>query len=204
MTVSILNLGIGNVTSMANALRALDQQPAVCDTPQGALEADHLIVPGVGAFQYAMQRVHNLRLRNALRSRVNDLGKPTLGVCLGAQIFFTLGTENGECEGIDAVPGSVQRIDVGSAALRLPHTGWDKVEVVATLADAEFSSGYYYFNHEYHCVPSDPSVATAHTEYGASIVAAYRFGALWGFQFHPEKSQQLGLSALASFIRTSS
>jgi imidazole glycerol-phosphate synthase subunit HisH len=201
VTISILDLGIGNVTSMANALRALNEEPDICDTSQGVLEADHLIVPGVGAFQYAMKRVNDLRLQDALRTRVMDLEMPTLGVCLGAQLFFTLGTEGGECDGINAVPGNVRRIDVGSSALRLPHTGWDKVDVVSTLGDLEFSSGYYYFNHEYHCVPNNPSVVTAYTQYGNPIVAAYQIGALWGFQFHPEKSQRLGLSAIASFLR---
>lgn len=204
MTVSILNLGIGNVRSMANALRALGEEPTICDTAQGALEADHLIVPGVGAFQYAMQRVHDLGLRDALRTRVTDLGKPTLGVCLGAQLFFRLGTEGGDCNGIGAVPGSVQRIDVGTSSLRLPHTGWDMIDVVAHSAESVFTSGYYYFNHEFHCVPDDPSVATAHTTYGDFIIAAYRFDSLWGFQFHPEKSQRLGLSALTSFLRHAS
>jgi glutamine amidotransferase len=203
VSASILNLGIGNVASMANALRALDVEPIICETPKEALEAEHLIVPGVGAFQYAMGKVHQLGLRDALRTRVTDLEKPTLGVCLGAQLFFTLGTEGGECAGIDVVPGSVQRVDVGTSSLRLPHTGWDMIEVVQSTFDLAISSGYYYFNHEFHCVPNDASVATAYTAYGDAIVAAYRYGSLWGFQFHPEKSQRLGLSALASFLRRS-
>lgn len=201
MSVAVLNLGIGNVASVANALCALDVEPSICETAREALAADHLIVPGVGAFQYAMQRVHEMGLRDALRSRVTDLQRPTLGVCLGAQLFFTLGTEGGECEGIDAIPGTVQRIDVGKSSLRLPHTGWDMVEVGEQAAPSAISSGYYYFNHEYHCAPTDLSVVTAITTYGGCIVAAYACGSLWGFQFHPEKSQGLGLSALASFLR---
>jgi glutamine amidotransferase len=200
MTVSILNLGIGNVRSMTNALRALGLEPTICEQPQGVLDAGHLVVPGVGAFPYAMKRVRDLGLQEALRSRVTDLGRPTLGVCLGAQIFFTLGTEGGECEGVGVVPGAVQRIEVGASSLRLPHTGWDMIDVADPTIRPALSSGYYYFNHEFHCVPDDPSVAAAYTNYGEVIVAAYRYGSLWGFQFHPEKSQRLGLSALASFL----
>ncbi len=200
MNVSILNLGTGNVTSMANALRALNVEPRICNTEEGVLEAGHLIVPGVGAFRHAMKQVNDLGLRNALKTRVLDLERPTLGVCLGAQLFFTFGTEGGECDGIDVVPGSVQRIEVGTSSLRLPHTGWNMITPVQLGTESGLSSGYYFFNHEFHCVPNDPSVVTARTIYGDSIVAAYCFGSLWGFQFHPEKSQKYGLSALSSFL----
>ena len=192
--VALLDYGAGNLHSLGKALERGGARVAVTADWDEALQADALVLPGVGAFSAAVEALpeDRERVRAALAG-----GLPCLGICLGMQLFFD-GSDEGEGEGIGFIPGRVRRLD----APVVPHMGWNDIADGGDplfAGEARGLAGYY--AHSYRCDPVDEGVVIGWTEYGGSrIAAAVRKGRSWGVQFHPEKSSGPGLRLLANFL----
>ena len=192
--IGMVDYGVGNVGSLGNALRFLEL-PFVLSADPGELDrCDRLILPGVGAFGPAMERLRGCRLDGFLLEWAAS-GRRLLGICLGMQLLLTDSSERGRYTGLGLIPGQVEKI---RGAPREVHMGWNEV---IPRHDNHFvpRPGYAYFVHSYHCVPDDPAVVVADTSYGGSLAALIRNDNVLGVQFHPEKSQEFGLDILQRF-----
>ncbi len=195
--VSIVNYGVGNLKSLQNAFRFLGIQSQLVDKPEEILQAERLILPGVGAFGYAMQNIRELDFQEVLAEKANS-GTPMLGICLGMQVMLSVSYEKGEHQGLNFVPGQVRQFDVD---LKIPQMGWNEIECVdnSLLLKNLPASKFAYFVHSYICVPNDADSMIATCEYGERFCAAFASENFYGVQFHPEKSQELGLQILKNF-----
>ena len=193
---AIVDYGVGNLRSIANAMDYLGMDTAVT-ADAGALErADAIILPGVGAFPDAAEKLRAADLDRALLAQAEK--KPVLGICLGMQLLLDEGEEVRPCRGLSLVPGRVERIPTG---LKLPHIGWNSLSFQndAPLFRGLPEVAWVYFVHSYCAVPEREEDVIARTDYGASVVAAVRRGNVYGCQFHPEKSGEVGLQILKNF-----
>jgi glutamine amidotransferase len=200
-TIAIIDYGMGNLKSVENAFhKVCDYTVTVTDKPQQILDADMILLPGVGAFPDAMDQLHSLDLVPVLNEAVQTLRKPTLGICLGMQLLCEASHEKQWTNGLGWIPGEVKLIE-GGADLRVPHVGWNSL--IVTPNDSLFSflknDRDYYFVHSYHVV-CHPKFVLAEFEYEKRMVAAIKSDNVIGMQFHPEKSQKTGLQALRAFI----
>lgn len=200
-TIALIDYGMGNLKSVENAFhKVCDHTVVITNERQQILDADVILLPGVGAFPDAMRQLHNLELVPVLNEAVQALRKPTLGICLGMQLLCDVSYEKQEARGLGWVPGEVKLIE-GSARLRVPHVGWNSL--IVSPNDSLFSflkqDRDYYFVHSYH-VHCDRRYVLAEFEYGNRMVAAIKNDNVIGMQFHPEKSQKTGLQALRAFV----
>lgn len=192
--IGMVNYGVGNVGSLGNVLDHLGL-PFVLTAELSELAlCDQLILPGVGAFAPAMERLDQSGLIPLLEVWVAS-GKQLLGICLGMQLLFNESEERGRHTGLGLIPGQVVKI---TDAPREVHMGWNMVTPRHENLLVP-RPGYGYFVHSYHCVPDDPAVVVAETWYGNSLAAVIRHGPVLGIQFHPEKSQKFGLDILRRF-----
>jgi imidazole glycerol phosphate synthase glutamine amidotransferase subunit len=200
--VGVIDYGGGNLRSVANALRALDQEPVIVADPADAGAVTHLMLPGQGAFGDTMERLENRGLAGFLKQWIAD-DRPYFGICVGYQILFDSSEEAPEVAGLGVIPGTVTRFQ-DAPGLKIPHMGWNSA--LATRGDAPVWRGlgeepYFYFVHSYFPVPADPSVVVAETTYGTqTFAAAVEHGGLFACQFHPEKSQQAGIRLIRNFL----
>lgn len=196
---------MGNLRSVANAFRALDAEPQICPTPDGLAHADAIVLPGVGAFGEGMRRLRELGFVDALEQVVREKGRPFIGLCLGMQLLATEGEEHGRHGGLGWIAGTVRRLRPSPAAgsVRIPHVGWNDLEVVNRngLLLGASTSPTYYFVHSYVLVPDDASVVSGYTTYGERFATTVETGNVFGTQFHPEKSQRDGLALLDRFLK---
>ena len=200
--IGIVGYGMGNVQSVINALDHIGAPNAVAETPGELAGADKILLPGVGAFRRAMEKLGETGFASALREAAAD-GTPILGICLGMQLLATMGTEFGEAPGLGLVPGRVERIAAANESLRLPHMGWNDLELrrddpLLAGLDPDGDTACY-FVHSFHLVPEDDAAVSATCDYGGPVTATVSAGAVFGAQFHPEKSQAVGLAILANF-----
>ena len=198
MTV-IVDYGVGNLFSLVSSFKAIGEGAVVSSDPKEIEGADRIILPGVGAFKDAMEKLIASGLDRSLR-RAAEKGKPILGICLGMQLLFEKSFEYGEHKGLAFLKGEVRPIPV-SADLKLPHMGWNALafgEKKHPLFRYLTEGDHVYFVHSYAAVGCDPCVI-ARTEYGESVTAAVAKGNVLGCQFHPEKSGAVGLSILKAF-----
>lgn len=194
--ISIVNYGVGNLKSLQNAFRFLGVESRLITTPDEVLHAHKLILPGVGAFGFAMQNIEKLALKDSLIEKTGS-GTPILGICLGMQLFFTRSFEGGEQSGLNLILGQVKRIE---CQFKVPHIGWNKVvPQPSKLFQGIASGGYGYFVHSYYCEPENSEAVVAITDYGVRFASAVAKDNVFGVQFHPEKSQELGLKILQNF-----
>jgi glutamine amidotransferase len=200
--VAIVDYGVGNVTSVRNAITRLHVQVSITADPDAILSATHLIFPGVGSFAEGMKGITERGLVPLLREEVLMKKKPIFGICLGMQLFATEGYEHGTHQGLGFIPGTVPMMDTGSAGYRLPHIGWNDMSVTGThpIAQGFSRPPVLYFVHSYHVVPTDPSIIAGVSNYGQNIVALLQSGTICGAQFHPEKSDDDGLQILKNFL----
>jgi glutamine amidotransferase len=202
--VVIVNYGMGNLRSVANAIEMLGSEPVVVDRPADMSSADAAILPGVGAFGEAMQRLNAAGWQEALHHHALTAQRPFLGICLGMQLLAERGTEFGEHRGLGWFPGVVRRLEV-SSGVRVPHIGWNDVTVKRPegLLKPVGPSATCYFVHSFAFEPTDESLVSGTTEYGGtSFVCAVERANIFGVQFHPEKSQKHGLAILKRFLET--
>jgi glutamine amidotransferase len=202
--IAIVDACSGNLRSVARALAHVGGDVVVTRDPDVVRRADKLVVPGQGAFGVFMRGLAERGLGDALRERLAD-GVPYLGICLGLQVLFEH-SEEGDCAGLGLVPGRVVRLAPGAAALKVPHMGWN--QVVRRPDDAAAAEpllrgipdgAYVYFVHSYRAVPAR-GAALLETEHGERVCAAIRERNLFACQFHPEKSQAVGLQLLRNFV----
>lgn len=196
--IAMIDYGAGNLFSVQNALDFLQVENCITADPQTLAVADALILPGVGAFPDAMQRLFASGLVPVIREQAQK--KPLLGICLGMQLLFDKGYEFGETEGLGLIPGDVRRIEAGG--FKVPHMGWNDLTVMhpcALTADT-VDGDCVYFVHSYRAETPDENIS-CYTSYGERIPALVHRGNVYGAQFHPEKSGDVGLRMLKNFAR---
>ena len=198
--IAIIDYDAGNIRSVEKALIALGEQPVVTRDKDTILAADKLILPGVGAFGDAMDRLHQYGLVDVIRSVVKK-GTPLLGICLGLQLLFERSDESDGVEGLGLLKGQILKIP-DSPGLKIPHMGWNSLEIKpGTRLIAGIPNGsYVYFVHSYYLKAENPEIVAATTEYSTHIHAAVEQGNVFACQFHPEKSSEVGLQILKNFI----
>jgi glutamine amidotransferase len=201
-SVCIIDYGLGNVSSVLNALNLLGIKPIVSADPEKIKKATYLILIGVGSFGDGMKNLEERNLVNLIRDEVLNKKKKILGICLGMQLFAEKGYEHGEWEGLGLISGSVVKIDNLNSKLRLPHVGWNNTKIIreSKLTEGFKEDPIFYFVHSYHFVPEDPKVIVGVSQYGHDIVALIENGNIFGAQFHPEKSHKDGLNILKNFL----
>ena len=204
--IAVIDYGMGNLRSVQKALEAVGARAVVTHDPEVIVKAGSVVLPGVGAFKDCMANLEQLKLVDPICQFIEG-GKPFLGICLGLQVLFDESEEYGPVAGLGILPGKVVRFLDGSsetengAPMKIPHMGWNQVEVKKRnpLFETMNTASYFYFVHSYHVVPEDPGVIATVTHYGLEFVSGVQYENIYAFQFHPEKSQVLGLSILERF-----
>lgn len=213
MMVAIVDCGSGNLRSVEKAFeraareRGIAADLRVTSDPETVAAADRIVLPGVGAFKDCRAGLSAVAgLWQTLEDQVQRRAKPFLGICVGMQLMASKGLEFGETEGFGWIKGIVRRIAPRSEAFKVPHIGWNALEpcvshpLFAGLTYGE-AGPHAYFVHSFELVPDDVDDIVATTDYGQPIIAAVARGNMAGTQFHPEKSQSLGLNLLGNFLR---
>ena len=198
--IAIVDYGVGNLSSLRRSLEAVGADVTVTDDIHVLESADKIVLPGVGAFRDAARRLRESGLGDTIVSLAKD-GKPLLGICLGMQLLFDESREYGVHKGLGLIHGSIVPIsDVIPAGLKIPHIGWNSLTFTkeSPLFSDTPDGSYVYFVHSYYAADCDCSVI-ATTEYRAPLTAAVQEGNIFGCQFHPEKSGDVGLGILRSF-----
>jgi len=197
--IKIVDYGMGNLRSVQKAFEKLGAEAVICAKPTDLDGADKLVLPGVGAFRDAIHELRRTELDKPVRDHIAS-GRPFLGICLGLQLLFDVSYEDGEWEGLGVLAGKVVRFQ-DQPDLKIPHMGWNTLEFARPnrLFDGIPSGSSFYFVHSYYVVPSDETVIAARTEHGTVFVSAVARENLFATQFHPEKSQAMGLKLLANF-----
>lgn len=197
--IGVVNYSIGNVGSVVSAFRFYNYDVTLIEDARTLAESDIVVLAGVGNFKTATSRLQETGFWDALDRYGIVQGRPVLGICLGMQLFATVGYEDGETPGMGWIPGEVRLME--DPSVRIPHIGWDSIESRDDELFARMRSNDFYYMHSYRFVPDDPSVVAATTTYGdLEIVAAVRKDNIFGVQFHPEKSQGDGLRLLHNFV----
>ena len=196
--VGIIDYGVGNLFSLQSSFKAIGEDAFVSGDAQALAKADRLILPGVGAFEDAAKKLRASGLDAFVRQQA-AAGKPLMGICLGMQMLFEKSFEYGEHEGLGLLKGQVVSM-AGKIPedLKIPHMGWNALEVRSGKLLTEVDGQYVYFVHSFYAEGCEDSLAAV-TEYGASITAAVEQGNIYGCQFHPEKSGNVGLAILRKF-----
>jgi glutamine amidotransferase len=211
--VVIIDYGSGNLHSAAKALEraaregGLNSEIRVTADPDAVAAADRVVLPGVGAFADCRRGLDAVPgLTEALTAAVRTKSRPFLGICVGMQLMATRGLEFGETPGLGWIAGDVKAIEPADPALKIPHMGWNTLTLLrehALLAGLPTGPNglHAYFVHSFHFVPTDRNAIVAETDYGGPVTAMVASANMAGTQFHPEKSQRLGLGLLANFLR---
>lgn len=198
---AIIDYGMCNLDSVARAVEECGGKSLITPDPRDLARVSHIILPGVGAFAKAMDRLRELGLDSVIRQQALVERIPFLGICLGMQLMATRGFEGRESAGLGLIPGDVRRLQSTSSSERVPHIGWNEVQAVneCPLLVGIPSGSDFYFVHSYH-VDCDPSSVAACTPYAGSFVSVTQRGNVFGTQFHPEKSQRRGFQLLRNFL----
>lgn len=199
--IAIVDVCSGNLRSVERALAKVGGAVTVTRDPAVVRRADKLVVPGQGAFGVFMRGLVERGLGEPLREAIAR-GTPYLGICLGMQVLFEDSEEQGPCIGLGVLPGHVVRLAPQDPRLKVPHMGWNRVvqRRPEPLLDGVSDGDQVYFDHSYHAVPTDPSLVALEADHGMPIIAAIRHDHLFACQFHPEKSQRVGLTILRNFV----
>ena len=196
--VGIIDYGVGNLFSLCSSFKAIGEEAFVSGDPEKLRQADRLVLPGVGAFEDAANKLRQTGMADFVREQA-AAGKPLLGICLGMQLLFEKSFEYGEHEGLGLLKGQVVGMEGRIPGdLKIPHVGWNRLEVKSGRLLQNVDGQYVYFVHSFYASGCEDSLA-ALTEYGIPITAAVEQGRIFGCQFHPEKSGNVGLSILRTF-----
>ena len=209
--IAIIDYGMGNLRSVQKGFEAVGVDAIITSDSQRILSAKSVVLPGVGAFKACMDNLEQLGLIDTVKKTIKS-GKPFLGICLGLQLLFSQAEEFGSVSGLDIIKGRVVgfkdaklKSEAGKP-LKIPHMGWNNVETKPShpLFDSVPDRSYFYFVHSYYVVPEDKTTVATTTNYGIDFVSGIQHENIHAFQFHPEKSQKLGLAVLRNFSTLSS
>lgn len=195
--IAIIDYGMGNLRSVQKAFEKVGAKALITQNPKDLNIAEKIVLPGVGAMKPAMQKLKSLKFLTAIEKAIGSK-KPFLGICLGLQLFFEESDEGGKVKGLGILPGKVKRFN----KLKVPHMGWNQIHF--KQSDCAILSGindysHVYFCHSYYVAPKNKSVVAASTDYGVEFTSSVWKDNLFGVQFHPEKSQTIGLKILKNF-----
>ncbi|MEK3696055.1 MULTISPECIES: imidazole glycerol phosphate synthase subunit HisH [unclassified Paenibacillus] len=201
MTVAIVDYGMGNLHSVSKAVERLGYTSLVTADAGEILAADSVILPGVGAFGDAMEHLRASGMDVVVKAAA-EAGLPLLGICLGMQLLFSSSEEHGEHKGLDLLPGSVVRF-APRDGYKVPHMGWNRLGFLQPASPllTGLEEGHVYFVHSYHVLAGSDSDLLAVTDYGHPVTAVVGRNNVYGMQFHPEKSGELGIKLLGNFLR---
>ena len=203
MSIVIVDYGMANLRSVQKAFEKVGAQATISSDPQHIAEADKVVLPGVGAFRDAIAMLRQAKLDEPILAHINR-GKPFFGICLGLQLLFTTSYEEGVYQGLDVSPGDVVRFE-NVPGLKVPHMGWNQLRVTNRaphLADFP-ENGSVYFVHSYYVQPTDSRIIATETDYPTPFTSAIWRDNVFATQFHPEKSQSVGLGMLRQFAALS-
>ncbi len=201
--ITIVDYGMGNIGSVAGALKFLGAEPEITPDPEQVKKARSLILPGVGSFRKAMEKLRSTGLDQAILETVEKKGGSILGICLGMQLLGAASTEDGESIGLSLIPNRVDRFTTDkSDPIKIPHVGFNTVQFSERkgLFSELPETADFYFVHSYRMKTEDLKGRTAICDHGGDFLAAFETGRICGTQFHPEKSQTNGLILLKNFI----
>jgi imidazole glycerol-phosphate synthase subunit HisH len=199
--IAVVDVCSGNLRSVERAIARVGGEVVVTRDADVVRRADKIVMPGQGAFGVFMRGLVERGLGDAVREAIAS-GRPYLGICLGMQVLFDASEEQGPIAGLGVIAGRVVRLVPGAPHLKVPHIGWNQVALrhpdplLAGIAEG----AYLYFDHSYHAMPDDPALVTLAADHGVPITAAIRKDNLFACQFHPEKSQAVGLQLLHNFV----
>ncbi len=197
--IAIIDYGMGNLRSVQKGFERVGHTAIITNDPDQIARAEKIVLPGVGAFEDAIAELRRRELVGPILSAI-DSGRPFLGICLGLQLLFDVSYENGRHEGLGVLRGEVVRFEL-PREYSVPHMGWNQLRIVRrapALADVR-DGDHVYFVHSYYVVPTDANVIAAETDYGVPFCAAVWRDNVFATQFHPEKSQAIGLAMLKNF-----
>jgi glutamine amidotransferase len=196
--IVVIDYGMGNLHSVRKALEVVGAKTKVSSRAEDILKADKIVFPGVGSFGEAMKELNKRKLVKPIKDAING-GKPFLGLCLGLQLLFERSEEAPGVKGLGVLKGDVKRFKL--KGLKVPHMGWNSIKNKrSTILDKVPDSSYMYFVHSYYVKPKDKKVILTTTNYGIDFASGICKDNVYAFQFHPEKSQTLGLKILKNFV----
>ena len=206
MNVTIVDYNSGNISSVVNSFKKVAKEKVnieVSSDIKKIKQSDKIVLPGQGSFKSCMDALNSIDgLAQTLNEFVMDFKKPLLGICVGLQMFADVGYEETETKGLGWIPGKVSKINNQSGNFKLPHIGWNQINIVKDskiFKDIENNS-HMYFVHSYEFIPNDKNVISATTDYSSNIVCSIEKENVFGTQFHPEKSEKIGLIMIRNFI----
>ncbi len=197
--ILILDYGMANLRSVQKAFEKVGTQAVISDDANRVAECAKLVLPGVGAFRDAIARLHEAKFVEPIKAHINA-GKPFLGICLGLELLFTTSYEDGVHQGLDIFPGEIVRFD-NVPGLKVPHMGWNQLHIrkPAPIFRDLPPDPAVYFVHSYYVKPKDASIIATETDYPTPFTSAIWIDNVMATQFHPEKSQKVGLMMLRHF-----
>jgi len=206
MNVTIVDYNSGNISSVINSFKEVAQNKVnieVTSDLNKIKSSDKVVLPGQGSFKSCVDALNNIEgLVNTLNEFAINQKKPLLGICVGLQMFADIGYEETETRGLGWMPGKVSKIDNQDGKYKLPHIGWNQINIVkeSKIFKNIDNNSHMYFVHSYEFIPSDKNVISATTDYATNIVCSVEKENLFGTQFHPEKSDKIGLQIIQNFI----
>jgi glutamine amidotransferase len=196
--IAVIDYGMGNLKSVTNALEKLGADAVVTRDKKVIKASKAIILPGVGAFGKCIENLEKLELLSFIKETIEE-GKQYLGICLGMQVLFESSEEAPGIAGMGVLKGTVPRF---TGNIKIPHMGWNNIKIVketSILQDIE-NSEYFYFVHSYYCAPEDKGIVATTTPYGEEFASSIQKDNIFACQFHPEKSQRVGLKLLQNFV----
>jgi imidazole glycerol-phosphate synthase subunit HisH len=209
MLLTVVDYGVGNLKSIAKSIEKANSDNnfsysiKVSSDVNDVKQSDKIVLPGQGSFKACKEGIDKIAgLKEILNESVLVKKKPIYGICAGMQLFSTIGYEEERTPGLNWIPGEVIKLDLGSSKLKIPHMGWNelKVENASKVFKNVVNKNHAYFIHSYEFIPEDKKNISITTNYGKDVIAAVSLGNIYGSQFHPEKSQQIGIQILANFL----